>query len=108
MGVVDAIPFSEYQRRGAAAELQSEPMRAATACVAVACVEAATRRTGEGGNQRRGRPARVRIGDEEGHRREDEAPEGSYVRRRRCGDLREREIREEEEDLGRIIFFPLD
>ena len=105
VGVVDAIPFSEHQRRGAAAKLQPEPLRAATAGAAVAWVEAVTRRTGEGGNQRRGWPARVRIGDEEGHRRGDEAPEGSCARWQRCGDLHEREMHEEEEDLGRISFF---
>ena len=47
----------------------------------------------------------MRIGDEEGHRRGDEAPEGSSARWQRCGDLREREMHEEEEDLDESFFF---
>ena len=105
MGVVDTILFSEHQQRGAAAELQPELLRAATACAAVAWVEAATRTTGKGGDQRRGQPAKVGTSDEEGQRRGDRAPEGSCARRRRCGELRKREMCEKEEDLGRIVFF---
>lgn len=109
MGVVNAIPFSEHQRRGPAAELQPElqplPLRAATAGAAVAYVEATMRTPPpEGGDRRRGRTARVETDDEDGRRGRGPttktATRGEQRETTRCREMHKREMRQEEEDLG--------